>query len=402
MDTSKLVERSARLAQSTKDQLAATVQDIVADAGDVAQRVVRGRHNLTDSDIVVAASLAEISEYIAQAFVDLPEGKRHSISDAADGGNMRPLDTFVDTALRDATPAQMDDIWKGADMTDLKIAERPAPDATGSVETQALAKTASRGFRFGSALVNGISLLRFVGTLADPRRSLLSKGLRVGTVVAQMGWSRSLPGGESESLPADVLMFADAMLGPLAVKHSPNEKLRRYWRQNTMAALHDHLERTPLRAFLIDVAEKTRLDVSEAHLINAPVMDYHLRSGSQLNEAHAARILPALFREMSFSDAVVTGSGTIAVARVVKIGLQKKVLEASDTGDTLWVRGAGLARPIAVPDGQVLVGVKTYSPLRSMLAAAAASEAYQNGQLVQVAIVLSTVCVSALPDADTC
>lgn len=394
MDKSDLLQRAERLAQSSQDHLSATIQEIVAESGEVAERVVHGRHNLSPSDMIVAASLAEMSEMLATAFVNLPDGKRAVISAAADRGDLRPLDRFTGAALREASPDDTHAMWREM-QPDPEVPGIEAPAPEGDTLGSAFASGAKRSLKYGSVVMNGIALARFAGSLLDPGRSVVSKGLRVATVAAQMGWSNRLASGDAESLPADALVFADALLGPYALRASPGERLRAYWRQHAVGAMNTHLRPSPLRDFLAEIAAVAPLTVAEPRIADAKNLADALRRGETVSEPYALRVLPELYTELSFRSALLSGPDGCALARVVDVGLHKDVLKPTPDGCRITVRGTGVRRTIDVPDGEVRTGPGTYASLRALVQEAAASRPYARGECALVSVVLHTVSLAA-------
>ena len=387
--SSDLVERAARLAQDSERAYKAGIRSIVDESGPVARRIVDAARGLSDSDSIVVAALTETSEYLAAAFAELPAEERTSITSAADAGDMAPLEEFSARAYEAASPDAREQIW-----TDVHDG---SPPDEGPAPEPGVAETAARGFRFGSRLMSAIAWVRFAGSLADPSRTLTSKALRVGAVAAQMGWSHKTAKGGSESVAADAFLFADAVLGPYARKHGPAQTFRGYWRLNAWRVLHTEMPATPLRDFLLAVVEAVRLEVQPSMIAAAKAVNQSIRYKRVLNEAFVAQVLRSAFKELSFGPLVVTGDGQVGIGHAVFVGLQKGVLESSDDGTSLWVRGSGLRRTIAVPAGLVRSGLSGTVSLQSLFAAAAASKAFQGGDFVRVPVLLSTTPLAMLP-----
>ena len=279
------------------------------------------RNELGDAREAVIETLKGFGRGFEVEFQKLPMSEQQRLARSVDAGDAKPMQAWLAPYM----PGDEE--------------ERNFP-----VDLKGVARWALKGVSF-------FSMAYFVFSLLDPKRSLLSKGLRLGAFVAQGVFGKRLPSGAVESVPADALVFGNAVLGAATTRSANKEAaLKNMWRHNVREIFaNDFPEANGLRDFLKSYVAYTPLTVRPEYKDEMKRLNDLVSKGLPLSAEQIELTMDA-FNEIGFrSKAIVAPDNTLRHCRTMRLGLLRGKISYGERSQGIVISGSNTYRVIPIP-----------------------------------------------------
>jgi hypothetical protein len=319
------------------------------------------RDQLGDAREAVIETLKGFGRGFETEFQKLPMSEQERMARAAENGNAEPIRAWIAPYIP-------------GDQKDRNI----------PLDIHGVAKVALKGVSF-------FSMAYFVLSLMDPKRSLLSKGLRLGAFVAQGVFGKRLPSGAVESTPADALVFGNAILGAAASRTANKEAaLKNMWRHNVRETFATEFpEAHGLREFLKDYVSSTPLTVRPEYKDQIKQLNDLVSQGVPLSPEQIQLTMDA-FHELGFrSQSIIAPDNTLRVCRTLRFGLRKGYVSYGEKSKSIIISGKNTYRTLPIPATTKVRGTD-FQPitLLEIIEDLAQSVAYEAGSFAETDIII--------------